>query len=377
MKRKKEIDTDGLNEVIHLSRNVLRVIYIITIISIVLGAIAAIHFLGLFKLLIGVLNVISPVFIGFVIAWLFYPLHKKMLDKGFNKVLSSIIILLVLIGIIGIFIYVFIPVISEQVNELVSYIPSVIDSVSNFLTKTMASISIKNIDISNIQNGLLTSFETFVLEFTSSLPNNIIEIIKGLFSTLGTIVISLIIAIYMLIDYDNIILSIHNLLPKKNHSEYLKLLDDISKNTRKVVNSTLFVAFLVFVFDTIGFAAIGLKSAMLFGLFCGLTDLIPYIGPYIGGGVAVIVGFTQGPIIGIGVLIIAIIVQVLESYILQPVVMSQATELSPIIIIVGLLVFGYFFGVPGMVIATPCMAIIKEIIKFIKLRFTKRKEELA
>jgi predicted PurR-regulated permease PerM len=113
---------------------------------------------------------------------------------------------------------------------------------------------------------------------------------------------------------------------------------------------------------------------MLFGLFCGLTDLIPYIGPYIGGGVAVIVGFTQGPIIGIGVLIIAIIVQLLESYILQPVVMSQATELSPIIIIVGLLVFGYFFGVPGMVIATPCMAIIKEIIKFIKLRFTKRKE---
>ena len=344
--RKKEIDTEGLNEVIHLSRNVLRVIYVITIISIILGAIAAIHFLGLFKLLVGVLNVISPLFIGFIIAWLFYPLHKKMLDRGFNKVLSSIIILILLISIIGIFIYVFIPVISEQVNELVSYIPSVIDSVSSFLTKTITSISIKNVDISSIQNGLLTSFETFVLEFTSSLPNNIIEIIKGLFSTLGTIVISLIIAIYMLIDYDNIILSIHKLLPKKNHSEYLKLLDDISKNTRKVVNSTLFVAFLVFVFDTIGFAAIGLKSAMLFGLFCGLTDLIPYIGPYIGGGVAVIVGFTQGPIIGFGVLIIAIIVQVLESYILQPVVMSQATELSPIIIIVGLLVFGYFFGVP-------------------------------
>ena len=178
----------------------------------------------------------------------------------------------------------------------------------------------------------------------------------------------------MLIDYENIIESLHKLFPKKGHNEYIELTHNISVNTRKVVNSTLFVAFLVFLFDTIGFYAIGLKSAMLFGFFCGLTDLIPYIGPYIGGGVAVVVGFTQGPIVGIGVLIIAVIVQPLESYILQPVVMSQATNLSPVIIIVGLLVFGYFFGIPGMVIATPCLAIIKEIFRFIKVRIKRYKE---
>jgi predicted PurR-regulated permease PerM len=221
---------------------------------------------------------------------------------------------------------------------------------------------------------LLTSLETFVLEFTSSLPNNILEIIKNLLSAFGTIVISLIIGIYMLIDYENIIESLHKIFPKKGRNEYIELTHNISVNTRKVVNSTLFVAFLVFLFDTIGFAAIGLKSAMLFGLFCGLTDLIPYIGPYIGGGVAVVVGFTQGPIVGIGVLIIAVIVQLLESYILQPVVMTQATNLSPVIIIVGLLVFGYFFGIPGMVIATPCLAIIKEIFGFIKMRIKRYKE---
>ncbi len=374
MKKKSEIDTDGLNEVIHLSRNVLRVVYIITIVLIVLGAIIGCHFLGVFNLILGVLNVIAPVFIGFVIAWLFYPLHKKMMKKGINKILSAVIILLMIIAIIGIFTYVFIPVIAAQVNDLVSYIPSVIDSVTGFLTRTLNSISIKNLDITSIQNGLLTSLETFVLEFTSSLPNNILEIIKNLLSAFGTIVISLIIGIYMLIDYENIIESLHKIFPKKGRNEYIELTHNISVNTRKVVNSTLFVAFLVFLFDTIGFAAIGLKSAMLFGLFCGLTDLIPYIGPYIGGGVAVVVGFTQGPIVGIGVLIIAVIVQLLESYILQPVVMSQATNLSPVIIIVGLLVFGYFFGIPGMVIATPCLAIIKEIFGFIKMRIKRYKE---
>ena len=114
-----------------------------------------------------------------------------------------------------------------------------------------------------------------------------------------------------------------------------------------------------------GFAIVGLNAAVVFGLFCGITDLIPYIGPYIGGAAAVIVGFTQSPIIGFATLVVAIIVQLVESYVLQPVVMSKAMQLSPITIIVGLLLFGYFFGIVGMIIATPCMSIIKEIIIFI------------
>ena len=125
------------------------------------------------------------------------------------------------------------------------------------------------------------------------------------------------------------------------------------------------MAFMVFVCDTIGFAIVGLNAAVLFGLLCGITDLIPYIGPYIGGAAAVIVGFTQSPIIGFATLVVAIIVQLVESYVLQPVVMSKAMQLSPITIIVGLLLFGYFFGIVGMIIATPCMSIIKEIIIFI------------
>ena len=122
---------------------------------------------------------------------------------------------------------------------------------------------------------------------------------------------------------------------------------------------------MVFVCDTIGFAIVGLNAAVLFGLFCGITDLIPYIGPYIGGAAAVIVGFTQSPFVGVATLVVAIIVQLVESYVLQPVVMSKAMQLSPITIIVGLLLFGYFFGIVGMIIATPCMSIIKEIIIFV------------
>ena len=132
---------------------------------------------------------------------------------------------------------------------------------------------------------------------------------------------------------------------------------------------------MVFVCDSIGFAVIGLKAPLLFGMFCGLTDLIPYIGPYIGGATAVIVGFSQGSIVGISVLIVCVVVQLVENYVLQPVVMSKTTKLHPVTIIIGLLVFAHYFGIIGMVIATPCIALLKVIFRFIVKKYNLFKDD--
>lgn len=365
MKKSNQIDKDGLNELIHLSKNLLRVVYVIVIAGIFLCAIVALKQLNLFNFLIGALKVISPLFIGFIIAWLFYPLHRKLIDKGLHRVISALLIFLGIIGVILLFIYIFIPVLYDQVNDLISYIPTIISSITDFVMSSLNKLDIGGMDISSIKDSLITAGEDIIISVTSSLPNGVIGIVKGLVSALGTIAISFIVGIYMLIDFDNIIVGFHKLLPKKKRNEYITLFNNIGSNARRVVNGTLLVAFMVFVCDTIGFAIIGLNAGVLFALLCGITDLIPYIGPYIGGAAAVIVAFTQGPIIGIGVLIIVVVVQLIESYLLQPVVMSKAMQLHPVLIIVGLLLFGHLFGILGMIIATPCMAIIKEIILFI------------
>lgn len=374
LKKNKDVDKDSLNELIHLSKNLIRVFYVITIVGIILGILIALQRLELFNLLKGVLKVISPLFIGFIIAWLVNPLQRKLVDKGMNKYLSSILIFIGIIGIAILFIYIFIPVLYNQVNDLISTIPSILNSTSSFVTKTLDKFDIGGIDIDSIKHSLIDTGQEMVVSFTSSLPNHIIDFVKGLFSALGIIILSLVVGIYMLIDFDNITLAFQKILPKKGREDYIKLLENISFNAHKVVNGTLLIALMVFVCDTIGFAIVGLDMAVLFGLFCGLTDLIPYIGPYIGGAAAVIVGFTQGPIVGIGVLVIAVIVQLLESYVLQPMVMSKAMQLHPVMIIVGLLLFGYFFSIIGMVLATPCMAVIKEIIIFINHKRLSNRE---
>lgn len=363
-KSNNEIDKDGLNEIIHLSQKLLRVFYICVIVTIILGILIACKELKLINFFLGIIKVISPLFIGFILTWLFYPLQKKMVDKGMNKALSAIIIFILVVGFIFLFIYIFVPVLYKQINDLISVIPNVFSNITNFISKSLDKIDINGLNISQVKHSIVEYGQKMLVSITTELPNSLLNVVKSLVSALGIIVLSLVVMIYMLIDFDNITFNFQKFLRKKGMEDYIKLFDNIGYNARKVVNGTLLVAFMVFVCDTIGFALVGLNAAVLFGLFCGITDLIPYIGPYIGGAAAVIVGFTQGPFVGIATLIVAVLVQLIESYVLQPVVMSKAMQLSPIMIIVGLLLFGYFFGIVGMIVATPCMAIIKEIIIF-------------
>ncbi len=363
-KSNNEIDKDGLNEIIHLSQKLLRVFYICVIVAIILGILIACKELKLINFFLGIIKVISPLFIGFILTWLFYPLQKKMVDKGMNKALSAIIIFILVVGFIFLFIYIFVPVLYKQINDLISVIPNVFSNITNFISKSLDKIDINGLNISQVKHSIVEYGQKMLVSITTELPNSLLNVVKSLVSALGIIVLSLVVMIYMLIDFDNITFNFQKFLRKKGMEDYIKLFDNIGYNARKVVNGTLLVAFMVFVCDTIGFALVGLNAAVLFGLFCGITDLIPYIGPYIGGAAAVIVGFTQGPFVGIATLIVAALVQLIESYVLQPVVMSKAMQLSPIMIIVGLLLFGYFFGIVGMIVATPCMAIIKEIIIF-------------
>lgn len=375
-RKKNNIDTDGLNEIIYLSKNILKLLFIILIISIVLVAIILCREIGIFKFIGNILKVISPLFIGFVIAWLFNPLVNKMTKKGLSRILASLIVYVVFILFLILFFRIFIPIIYNELNELISTIPGIISKITNFVNEIFAKIDIEELDVVSIKNNILDAINSYGNDITSNLPTNIVNVMGKFVSALGSILFGLIIGLYMLFDFDNVTVLFLKLIPKKHQMEIAKLLEDIGTEVRKTVNGTLLIACMLFVCDTIGFSIISLKSALLFGLFCGITDLIPYIGPYIGTAVVTIVGLTQSPLIGLGVFIIAVIVQLIESYVLQPVVMSRATNLHPVTIICGLLIFGYFFGIIGMILATPIMSIIKVIWHFIKSKIESKKRNI-
>lgn len=372
-----KLNTNDVNEVVTLGKKILQILYISLIVGSILCIFLFCKTMGIFTFLKTLLGILSPLFIGFVIAWLFNPLVCKLKEKGLNKYLSAIIVYIGFILFLLIFFKIFIPIIYNQVNDFVKQLPGILQTIIDFVNDTFNKIGGESIDLTPTKDALITNISNIMNSVTQNLPTDILNLIIRLFSGIGTFAMGMIIGLYMLFDFDNITNLAIKLIPSKNKKEIIDLLDNIGKEVRKTVNGTLLVATMVFVCDTVGFTIIGLNGAFLFGLFCGITDLIPYIGPYIGAGVAAIVGFSQSPLLGIGILIIALIVQIIENYVLQPVVMSKATQINPIVIILGLLVFGHFFGIVGMILATPILSILKVIYKFIKNKyFIKENEDL-
>ncbi len=362
----KEINKTELNEVISLTKKMLKIMYIVFIACLFLAIIFAIKQTGIMHFIVDVLTVISPFFIGFVVAWLLRPLVIKLNKKTHNNMLSSIIVFSAFVFLFGLLLYIFIPTVYNEVNELVGLLPSFVERITNGVNDIFKNIQESGLNLGDFQNKLLETITEYSAEIASSLPNNIISFIVALFSGIGTFAMGLIIGIYMLIDYDNIANHFKKLIPKHLQNDAHHLATKMNVEVRKCVNGTFLVALVVLICDSIGFALVGLNAPVLFGLICGITDLIPFIGPYIGGAAAVIVGLTQDPLIGIGAFIICLIVQIVENYILQPVIMSKASATHPIIIIIALLLFGHFFGILGMVLATPTLTIVRVLLEFAK-----------
>lgn len=372
--RKNKLDIEGLNEIIFLGKKLLKLFFVVLCISVVFVGFILLKEIGVFGVVGSILNVLAPLFIGFVVAWLFAPMVNRLTKKGMSRILASTIVYVVFVVFLVVFFRVFIPIIYTEINELINTLPGIISKITEFINELFSKINAEAIDINGIKENVLGAITTYSNEISRNLPTTIVSVMSDLVSGLGTIFFGLIIGLYMLFDFDNVTNLLLKVIPHRYQMEVANLVDNIGIEVRKCVNGTLLVACMVFVCDTIGFSILGLKSALLFGLFCGITDLIPYIGPWIGTAVVTVVGLTQSPLIGLGVFIIALVVQLVESYILQPVVMSKATNLHPVTIICGLLIFGHFFGIVGMILATPIMSIIKVIWIFTENKFALFKE---
>ena len=154
---------------------------------------------------------------------------------------------------------------------------------------------------------------------------------------------------------------------------------DLSNKTLvNYIQGILITITLVFIGNAIGFSIAGLKAAILFALFCGVTNAIPYVGPYIGAVPAAIVGFSQDIKTGIIVIISAVVVQLLDNTIFTPLVQSKGLKLHPVTIIISLLLFGKLFGIIGMIFAAPVVAVIKVIFTYFndKYEFIKLNSEI-
>lgn len=359
-----KLDVRGINSIIKLTRKLLQIGLYMAIILIIYFGIVLGKEAGLFELIVNVLGIISPLFIGLVIAWLFNPLVNKLKNRGINRTLSAVLVYVVILGVITLALFALVPTLYTQIQDFAKVIPTIFDKFQNYIDGVFQKLdTIQNFDAWAIRDGLFEQIEGVGTGIASSLPNMLISIISSFASGMGSIIVGLIIGFFLLVSFESTD-SFIDFLPKKIQTATRELLQKIDDALRSFVTGSILDCTFIFIISSIGLYFAGLKAPLLFGLFCGITNIIPYAGPYIGGIPAVLVGFSQGITTGILTLIVLCVIQFLEGNFLQPVILSKTTKLHPVTIILGLLIFGNLWGILGMIISTPLLAALKAIILF-------------
>ncbi len=374
----KEVNKKKLNELITLSKNTIKILYFLLIILGIYALIKLTQELKIMEFIVVILKVIAPLFIGLIIAWLFDPLVRWMQKKGIRRSIGTIITYILIVGFITLVMGELIPLLSEQLNEFIKVIPNIIDKARIVLDEILGRLGvIDGLDVENIKKEVLDKMVEMGTNMSSDIPTMLVNFVKNLISGTGTIIVGLVIGFYLLLSFENV--NIVTLLPKRIQKNTNEVMNEVNTSLRRFIVGAALDALLIFIVSSIGFVMTGLKAPFLFALFCALTNMIPYAGPYIGGIPAVIVGFSQGGAVGLLTLLTIVIIQFLEGNFIQPVVMSKTTKLHPVTIMTGLLIFGHFWGIIGMFVSTPIIASLKAIFtyfdkKYNLLRFFEEKD---
>lgn len=370
MKDKNEkIDYKTLNEVLRSGNILLKIFLTVSILSIIVLIIYLLDATSVLETIGHVLGILSPLFIGLFLAWLLEPAINYFVKNKVNRKLATVVVYLILIFLIILILALIVPEFISQLNELIKKIPDFLSSINSFINDLFLNFSSSDFDLTGMKDNLIKSINNYVNNLTSNNLTGVVDKVGSSIKTLMDIFLGLLIAFYLSLDFRKVNKYLNLIVPKKYHQELNEIKHSLNEMLRSYVNGTLLSCLFVMILSLIGFLIAGISSPLLFAIFCAITNIIPYFGPYIGGIPVVIVGFAINPVTGIICLITVVLVQFLEGNILHPLIVGKAVSLHPITMMLSLLVFQYFFGILGMILAAPIVATLKILYNFLENKY--------
>jgi predicted PurR-regulated permease PerM len=175
---------------------------------------------------------------------------------------------------------------------------------------------------------------------------------------LGTLTLIVITGVYLAADPGLYRRGVLSLLPPTRRADFAEALDRSAAGLRKWLLGQSLSMLFVGGATALGLLALSVPLALAIGLISGLLAFIPFFGALVGGGLAVLVAFMEGPQTALHVLILCIAIQQVEGHVLMPLVQRWAVALPPVLGLMSTLVFGVLFGVIGVLFATPMMVVV-------------------
>ena len=174
---------------------------------------------------------------------------------------------------------------------------------------------------------------------------------------------TLIIAFYLSLRNSKKQFYFGSLLPIKYQELFKNFIASSQREIGDWGRGMLVLCLFVGVLTYIGLSVLGVNFALTLALIAGLTELVPYIGPWLGGVPAVMIAFLHSPALALGVIVLYIVIQQIQNILVTPYVMHRAVGIDPLVVILVLLIGGKVAGPLGMILAVPMATIISILFK--------------
>lgn len=307
----------------------------------------------------------APILISGFLYYCFKPVVSFLERKGLGKTLSVTIVMLLLVGIIVLSISSLIPNLINQIAALTKKMPQFITMVEAWADQVSHHPMLQNVDIQSYIDKWNLSLGSIAQSTFNGLSTGIGSIVSSVAGIAMLVVTVPFILFYMLKDGHKFIPAIEPYLPTKHKNEMIELLSKMGETISKYISGQMIECLFVGVSTSLGYMLIGVDYAFLFGFIAGMTNMIPYIGPYIGLAPAVFITVFSDPWKAALACVVVLVVQQIDGNIIYPNVIGKSLDIHPLTIIIILLVAGNLAGLLGMILGVPFYAVCKTIFVYV------------
>jgi predicted PurR-regulated permease PerM len=304
--------------------------------------------------------VLAPFVAGTALGYLLDPIADRLQRLGLSRLGAAGLLLVVFLLVVG----------TAAVHGLLTQLSErfTSDSINSWLQEFGLGGAAASFDAQKYINDLTSQGATLLGDFVKSL------LWRGyaLINVISLIVITPVVAFYMLLDWDHMVSIIDDLIPPRHRDDVRSLARDIDRALAGFVRGQSLVCLFLGVWYAVGLSAIGLNFGFLIGVTAGFLSFVPYVGSITAFVLSIIVAVVQGwPHINLPIEAVAIVTTglIMDGYVLSPRLVGASVGLHPVWIMFALLAFGALFGFTGLIVAVPVAAALGAFMRFLAKRY--------
>lgn len=309
-------------------------------------------------------DILLPFVLGASLAYLLDPIVDRLERLGTGRILGTTLVLAAAFLVIFFIFILLIPLAFDQMRLFATAAPDLLIMVQKLVVNQLASIS----PGSEALNSTLSKFSTIAQEKLGLIFGSLMASAISIIDIIMLMVITPVVAVYLLVDWDRILLKINDLIPLDHAPVVRSLAAEIDSTLSAFVRGMITVCLILGVYYATALTIIGLEFGLIIGLIAGLVSFIPFVGALLGGILAIGLALLQfwGEFQSVALVIgIFIVGQIFEGNILTPKLVGNSVGLHPVWLILALSLFGAFFGFIGLLLAVPLAASTGVILRFL------------